>query len=73
MATNTNVLEIKIKAQLPVGKNLADAFAAMSLAVEAQKTGNYADLLAAATILEVSVDQRNRRITDDGDQDGFDF
>ena len=65
MAKNTNVLEIKIKAQLPVGRSLAEAFVAMAIANEAQQTGNYAKLLEAATIVEVTIDQKTRRIEDE--------
>jgi hypothetical protein len=61
---NVNVLEIKIKAQLPVGKTLEEAHAALTLAKEAQETGDYSQLLAAATIIDVTVDQRTRRIAD---------
>ena len=59
---NVNVLEIKIKAHLPVGKSLEEAHAALTLAKEAQETGDYSELLNAATILDVTVDQRTRRI-----------
>ncbi len=59
---NVNVLEIKIKAHLPVGKSLEEAHAALTLAKTAQETGDYATLLAAASILDVSVEQRTRRI-----------
>lgn len=61
---NVNVLEIKIKANLPVGKGLEAALDAPTLAKTAQETGDYSALLAAATILEVSVDQKTRRIHD---------
>jgi hypothetical protein len=61
---NVNVLEIKIKAHLPVGKSLEEAHAALTLAKEAQETGDYRELLNAATILDVTVDQRTRRIAD---------
>lgn len=64
MATNVNVLEIKIKAQLPVGKTIDEAFEALGLARTAQDTGDYSELLKAASIIEVSVDQRTRRIED---------
>lgn len=60
---NINVLEIKIKAHLPVGKTLEQAHAALTLAKEAQETGDYRDLLNVATILDVSVEQRTRRIS----------
>jgi len=59
---NVNVLEIKIKAHLPVGKSLEEAHAALTLAKTAQETGDYHELLNAATILDVTVDQRTRRI-----------
>lgn len=59
---NVNVLEIKIKAQLPVGKTLEEAHAALTLAKTAQETGDYAELLGSATIIDVSVDQKTRRI-----------
>jgi len=59
---NVNVLEIKIKAHLPVGKSLEEAHAALTLAKTAQETGDYRELLNAAMILDVTVDQRTRRI-----------
>mgnify|MGYP000060629981 CR=1 FL=1 len=62
---NVNVLEIKIKAHLPVGKTLEEAHAALTLARTAHVSGDYADLLAAATILEVTVDQKTRRVPND--------
>lgn len=58
---NMNVLEIKVKANLPVGKTLEEAHAALTLAKTAQETGNYSDLLDAATIVSVTVDQKTRR------------
>lgn len=61
---HVNVLEIKIKAHLPVGKTIEEAHDALTLAREAMETGEYADLLAAATILDVTVDQKTRRIAD---------
>lgn len=62
---NVNVLEIKIKAHLQVGKTIEEAHEALTLALTAQERGDYADLLAAATILEVTVDQKTRRILND--------
>lgn len=61
---NVNVLEIKIKAHLPVGKTIEEAYAALTLAKTAQETGDYGPMLIGATILEVTVDQRTRRIPD---------
>jgi hypothetical protein len=59
---HVNVLEIKIKAHLTVGKTLEEAHDALSLARDAQETGDYSELLSVADILEVTVDQRTRRI-----------
>lgn len=59
---NLNTLQIKIKAQLPVGTTLGDAHAALTLAKTAQETGDYSELLKAATILDVSVDQKTVRV-----------
>lgn len=61
---NVNVLEIKIKAHLPVGKTIEEAHNALTVAKTAQETGDYSALLAASTILEVSVDQKTRRVHD---------
>lgn len=62
---NVNVLEIKMKATLPVGKTLEEAHAALTLAKTAQETGDYSELLKSATILSVTVDQKTSRVSDD--------
>lgn len=59
---NANVLQIKIKAQLPVGTTLDEAHAALTIAKNAQETGDYSELLKAATVLDVSVDQKTIRV-----------
>lgn len=61
---NINVLEIKIKAHLPVGKTIEEAHNALTVAKAAQETGDYRELIDMATILEVSVNQKTRRIAD---------
>lgn len=61
---NVNVLEIKIKAHLPVGKTIEEAHDTLTIAREAQENNDYSELLAKATILEVTVDQKTRRIAD---------
>ena len=61
---NKNVLEIKIKAYLPVGKSLEEAHAALTLAKDAQESGDFSSLLQKAVIVNVSVDQKTRRIAD---------
>lgn len=60
---NVNVLEIKIKAILPVGKSIEEAHEALTLAKEAQESGDYSNLLASSTVLDVTVEQRTRRIS----------
>ena len=62
---HVNVLEIKIKAHLQVGKTIEEAHDALTLAREAMETGSYSTLLASATILDVTVDQKTRRIQND--------
>lgn len=64
MANNVNVLEIKIKAHLIVGKSIEEAHDALTLAREAQETNSYAALLEAATIIGVTVEQKTRRYVD---------
>ena len=64
MANNVNVLEIKIKAHLVVGKSIEEAHDALTLAREAQETNNYAALLESANILDVTVEQKTRRYVD---------
>lgn len=61
---NVNVLEIKIKAHLPVGKTIEEAHNALTVAKTAQETGDYRELIDMATILEVTVNQKTRRIAD---------
>jgi hypothetical protein len=61
---NVNVLEIKIKAQLPIGKTLEEAHDALSIARTAQDTGDYSELLSSASIVSVTIEQRTRRISD---------
>lgn len=60
---NVNVLEIKIKAIFPVGKSIEEAHEALTLAKEAQESGDYSNLLASSTVLDVTVEQRTRRIS----------
>lgn len=65
---NMNVLEIKVKANLPVGKTLEEAHAALTLAKTAQETGDYSELLKAATIVSVTVDQKTRRFPSENEE-----
>lgn len=63
---NVNVLEIKIKAHLPVGKTIEEAHDVLTIAREAQESGDYRELIQMATILEVTMDQKTRRIPNEG-------
>lgn len=61
MANQTGIA-IVIKAFLPTGKSLDEQFAALSAVKTAHETGDYSELLKAATIEEVKTEQKTRRI-----------
>jgi hypothetical protein len=61
MANQTGIAII-IKAFLPTGKTLDEQFAALSIVKTAHETGDYAPVLAAASIDEVKAEQKTRRI-----------
>jgi hypothetical protein len=61
---NVNVLEVKMKVWLPVGKTVEEAHAALTLAKTAQETGDYSALLAASKVVSATVEQRTRRIAE---------
>lgn len=62
MATNQTGIAIVIKAFLPTGKTLDETFAALSIVKQAHETGDYAPLLAAASVEEVKTEQKTRRV-----------
>lgn len=62
MATNQTGIAIVIKAWLPAGKTLDEQFEALSIVKQAHATGDYAPLLAAASVEEVKTEQKTRRI-----------
>ena len=64
MAHNQTGIAIVIKAFLPTGKSLDEAYAALSLVKTAHETSDYAALLAAAQIDSVKTEQKNRRVED---------
>lgn len=65
MARNQTGLAIIIKAFLPLKPNdLSQNLEALTLAKDAHETGDYSKLIAAATIDEVKVEQRSRRVED---------
>ncbi len=66
MAVNQSGIAISIKAFLPTGKTLDEAFNALSLVKAAHESGNYTALLAAAQIDEIKTEQKTRRIENHG-------
>ena len=62
MATNQPGIAITIKAWLPVEGPLEAQIEALTMVKQAHETGDYAPLLAAATIDEVKSEQRTRRV-----------
>jgi len=63
MANQTGIA-IVVKAFLPTGKTLDEQFNALSIVKTAHETGDYAPLLAAASVEEVRAEQKTRRIDD---------
>lgn len=61
MANQTGIA-ITIRAFLPTGKTLDEQFTALSIVKTAHETGDYAPLLAAATVDDVKTEQRTRRV-----------
>jgi hypothetical protein len=61
MANQTGIL-ISINAWLPTGKGLDEQFTALSLVKAAHESGDYAPLLAAATIEAVKTESKTRRM-----------
>lgn len=66
MANQTGIA-IVIKAFLPTGKTLDEQFNALSIVKTAHETGDYAPLLAAASVEEVKAEQKTRRVDDAAD------
>lgn len=66
MAVNQSGIAISIKAFLPTGKTLDEAFNALSLVKAAHESGDYTALLAAAQIDEIKTEQKTRRIENHG-------
>lgn len=66
MARNQSGLAISIKAFLVMKPNDLDQnLKALTLAKEAHETGDYTALLAAASVDEVKVEQKSRRVEDE--------
>lgn len=65
MAVNQTGIAISIKAFLPTGKTLDEAFNALSIVKTAHESGDYTALLAAAQIDEIKTEQKTRRIEAD--------
>ncbi len=73
---NQNVIAITIKAFLPVGKTIDEQFKALSLVKTAHESGDYSEVLKAATIEGVKSENKTRRIEEtpqaEGQQQGGD-
>lgn len=63
MANQTGIA-IVIKAFLPTGKSLDDQFNALTIVKNAHASGDYAELLKAASVEEVKTEQKTRRVED---------
>jgi hypothetical protein len=64
MARTQPGLVISIKAFIPLTRDLNQNLEALTLAKQAHETGDYSHLIAAATVDEVKVEQRSRRVED---------
>lgn len=62
MAVNQTGIAIVIKAFLPIGKDLDEQLAALTLVKTAHETSDYSALLAAAHVDEVKTEQKTRRV-----------
>lgn len=62
MAINQPGIAIAIKAWLPIGKTLDEQLDALTTVKNAHETGDYAELLAKATVEEVKAEQKTRRV-----------
>ena len=63
MANQTGIA-INIKAWLPTGKTLDELLSALTIVKTAHESGDYAPLLAAASIEAVSTESKTRRMED---------
>ncbi|MER9628393.1 hypothetical protein [Mesorhizobium sp. M0296] len=63
MANQTGIA-ITIRAFLQTGKTLNEQFEALSIVKTAHETGDYSELLKAATVEDVKTEQKTRRIED---------
>lgn len=62
MAVNQTGIAIVIKAFLPIGKDLDEQLAALTLVKTAHETSDYSALLAAAHVDDVKTEQKTRRV-----------
>ncbi len=64
MAHNQTGIFIGIKAFLPIGRELNEQLAALTMVKDAHESGDYSALLAAATVDDVKTQQITRRVED---------
>lgn len=64
MATNQTGVQIVIKAWLPVTGSISEQITKLQMVETAHTTGDYAELLKAATVEDIKAEQKTRRIED---------
>jgi len=62
MAKNITGIAISINAFLPIGSTIDSQLEALTLVKEAHASGDYSNLLAAATVDKVKTEQKTRRV-----------
>lgn len=64
MAKNQTGIAIALKAWLPTGSTIDEQIANLELVRTAHQTKDYTALLAAATVEEVKIEQKTKRVED---------
>lgn len=64
MATNQTGIAIIIKAWLPVSGPIKEQIASLQMVEAAHETGDYAELLKAASVEDIKTEQKTRRVED---------
>lgn len=64
MATNQTGIAIIIKAWLPVSGPISEQITKLQMVEAAHSTGDYAELLKAASVEDIKTEQKTRRVED---------
>lgn len=64
MATNQTGIAIIIKAWLPVSGTIKEQIASLKIVETAHESGDYAELLKAASVEDIKTEQKTRRVED---------